>query len=114
MQAAMWELHPKTKNAVKYSLLQPSSLDTYSKFQKYAELFPTIRKINYAGESKDVDMMEAKVVEVKKSKTKSASLMTSHFRVTKNNNMVPKNFAEKAGMIIPIQPRKGREVNHFC
>lgn len=112
----MWELTPRVRNSVKYSLLKPSTLESYTKFQKYAELFPTTRKINYALIVNDSEMMDVETVVVekekeRKSKPRSASSMTSHFRVTKNNNMLPKNFAEKQGMIIPIQPRKGREVN---
>lgn len=113
MQATMWEQHPTAKLSTEFSLLKPSSLNSYIRFQKYAELYPTLKKIKYvAVTAQDVEMMDVDPVVEKKSRTKSETL-TSHFRVVKNNNMVPKSFTEKEALAIPIQPRKGHghEVN---
>lgn len=115
MQAAMWELTPDQKTQKRFSMLEESSYETYSRFREYAELFPTIRKISYEKRpEKERDIREDIVAvegEIKERKTRLKSgNMTSHFKVTKANIISQRNAKN---MVIPIQPRKGHEVFHF-
>lgn len=116
MQAIMWQVTPHIKLDQAFSLVKPSTLKTYTRFQMYADCYPLARtsahytsKEEYLNMNMDVDVKVDDNVELK-IKPKTATL-TSHFKVTKSNSnsFLSKKVVLKNQMMIPIQPRKGQD-----
>ena len=120
MQARMWKLHPSFPLTPTVSLLRPSSVHSFKRFQEHALAYPyhVMSPARPMDDDDDVEMEEAELMrehsmdQLHRPAIRATAGVKDYFRVSKSASPASRAApAKMTEMAIPIQPRKGYAVS---